>query len=619
MKIVRSTIDKLGVKLYDKASAVLAELIANSYDADAKSVKVKIPIGEWLASRIKDGTFVDKEGRTRTKWKNVDRGFEIIVEDDGCGMTPDEMQNFYLNVGMDRREDINRGSLSKKYKRKVMGRKGVGKLAPFGICKEMEIISSGGTDTGKGYFTSHIILKYDDIVEDTSKDYKPIIGSFDESYQPNSGTKIILRIFDYRHIPDKNMLNRQISRRFGLESRNWKVEISDSQKDDKFTIGQFDDLNEKMDGTLTNLDDKFIVIDEINYPVKGWVAYSKEPYKDEEMAGIRIYARGKLFATTRDFGLKAGFTGEHTIRSYLFGAMYLDWLDDDEEDVAKTDRQDILWDSSEKCIALREFGQQIIKELGAKPFHSIRKRVWEIFEKKSHINEIVEKRYHGNPEFKTQILQAAKVFANKTSLDEISDDNSIQEILDLALLVGPNKVLVDKLNEIGDDKSKPIETLIKLFEITGFAELANLGQIADKRVKAIEKLKSSVNATTDERALQELLEEAPWLINFEWTPLTMNQRLNTTREKFESWHEEHYGKKVLTSTIEDKTKRPDFVMLSFVNIIYIVEIKKTKYKINDSEFDNIVTYFNALKKFLKDHPHISDNFTGGIQIILVAD
>ena len=40
LKISRLTVDKLGVKPYDKASAVVAELIANSYDADATEVDV---------------------------------------------------------------------------------------------------------------------------------------------------------------------------------------------------------------------------------------------------------------------------------------------------------------------------------------------------------------------------------------------------------------------------------------------------------------------------------------------------------------------------------------------------------------------------------------------------
>ena len=47
-------------------------------------------------------------------------------------------------------------------------------------------------------------------------------------------------------------------------------------------------------------------------PVSGWMGLAKEAYKNEEMAGVRIYARGKIVATTRAFGQSAGFTGEFT-------------------------------------------------------------------------------------------------------------------------------------------------------------------------------------------------------------------------------------------------------------------------------------------------------------------
>ena len=49
-----------------------------------------------------------------------------------------------------------------------MGRKGIGKLAPFGICKKIEVISSGGQLVpGKGYLTTHFFLDFDKILQDT--------------------------------------------------------------------------------------------------------------------------------------------------------------------------------------------------------------------------------------------------------------------------------------------------------------------------------------------------------------------------------------------------------------------------------------------------------------------
>lgn len=621
MKISRAIVDKLGVKLYDKVSAVISELIANSYDADATEVKVTLALNETLASREKEGIYKDDEGREKTKYKVTDKGHEIIVEDNGTGMTQDEMQNFYLEVGTDRRKDSRRGSRSPTYKRKVMGRKGVGKLAPFGICKEIEVISSGGSKTSNGYLTSHIILQYEEILKETPTPYKPITGKLDGTIQKKHGTKVILRNFAFRKIPIKATFHRQLARKFGLEQTNWKVKIYDLKTSDEFVVGEFDEMNEKMKGTNINLNGRYVSLEDgTKLLVNGWVAYSKEPYKDEEMAGIRIYARGKLFATTRDFGLKAGFTGEHTIRSYLFGSIHCDWLDDDlDEDVARTDRQDILWDSSEMCMALRDFGQSVIKELGSSQIDSVRKKVWEKFLLQSNIQNIVKKKYHENTEFQKQIIETARLFASKISFDEIDNKESMNQILDLALLIGPNKVLYDHLQKIGEDTSSPFESLVKLFSISRLAELATLGEVANKRVKAIETLNDRVDSEVKETELQKLLENAPWLINPEWTPLTMNQQLNTFRSKFEKWYKKEYGTTIITTTINNEAKRPDFIMLSFHNAIQIVEIKKTDHKLEDDEFKRLFGYKDSLETFLNDNPTFNTSFPKGVFITLVCD
>lgn len=94
LRISRLIVDKLGVKLYDKASAVVAELIANSYDADAENVLVRIPLNVALATQ--------RDGRV------IESGYLIEVIDDGHGMTPQEASDFYLKVGRDRRKNLGR-------------------------------------------------------------------------------------------------------------------------------------------------------------------------------------------------------------------------------------------------------------------------------------------------------------------------------------------------------------------------------------------------------------------------------------------------------------------------------------------------------------------------------
>ena len=366
MRISRLTVDKLGVKLYDKVSAVIAELIANAYDADATEVTVSAPMGQFLATRA-GGTVADK-------------GFKIEVVDNGCGMTPQQVQSFFLVVGAERRNDPKRGSLSPRFKRKVMGRKGVGKLAPFGICKTIEVISAGGDqvpanskdDFDSGYLTSHIVLDYDGIValgNEPDERYKPKPGKRDQSISKKSGTRIILKDFNYRKVPDVDTFNRQGAQRFGIKSGNWQIQLLDNTKSESLpiTVGSFDikimdstKIEFRCDHSVVlpngivaqNLEAGFNHNDKF-YPLSGWMAYSRFPYEDE--LGVRIYCRGKITAQTSIFNQRAGFTGEYSIRSYLVGELYTDWLDE-EEDLIQTDRRDILW-SDELAAVFEDQGK----------------------------------------------------------------------------------------------------------------------------------------------------------------------------------------------------------------------------------------------------------------------
>jgi len=83
MRISRMTVDKLGVRLYDRVSAVVAELIANAYDADAENVTVQVPLSSLLAKRNHTSNEVEE--------------FEYLIEvkDDGHGMTPTDANEKY--------------------------------------------------------------------------------------------------------------------------------------------------------------------------------------------------------------------------------------------------------------------------------------------------------------------------------------------------------------------------------------------------------------------------------------------------------------------------------------------------------------------------------------------
>lgn len=103
-------LELLSKDLYTNMYFVLAELIANAYDADAENVYV----------------FIDDD--------------EIRVEDDGNGMSSDNLMKNYLVIGSESR-NCNANSRTPVKKRLKMGRKGVGKLAALSISNGFKLIT----------------------------------------------------------------------------------------------------------------------------------------------------------------------------------------------------------------------------------------------------------------------------------------------------------------------------------------------------------------------------------------------------------------------------------------------------------------------------------------------
>lgn len=118
-------LELLGPESLHNIYYVLAELIANAYDADAKNVYV-------IAGKD-----------------------DIRVEDDGHGMSyKDGDITKYLNVaGVSRTTE--KDSLTKSRKRRKMGRKGVGKLAALSVSENVDVLTIAKGEKSGFVLTRH--------------------------------------------------------------------------------------------------------------------------------------------------------------------------------------------------------------------------------------------------------------------------------------------------------------------------------------------------------------------------------------------------------------------------------------------------------------------------------
>ena len=106
---------ELGERLVGKPAMALAELVKNAYDADASFVEIFFKPDKELGSERKG---------------------EIVVRDDGHGMTFDEFRDFWMRVGTIHKT---RQTTSRYYHRILTGSKGVGRLSVQFLAKELEL------------------------------------------------------------------------------------------------------------------------------------------------------------------------------------------------------------------------------------------------------------------------------------------------------------------------------------------------------------------------------------------------------------------------------------------------------------------------------------------------
>ena len=304
MSFQPTIIEHLGVKMYKHTVPAIAELIANAYDACAKNVHVQL--------------FDTPEHK-------------IIIKDDGVGMNPDEVNNFYLRIGRNRRKE---GQTS-PCNRTPTGKKGLGKLALFGLGNTIEVITV--KDGKKTQFT----LDYSDILN-SDGEYIPQ-SSFEENSNMSNGTTITLTNLSKKQGYPLNDYAEQIARLFNFPAPDFKLELSlNNQKSVTITnqlkyksvTPQFEWNYSDFLTATPNLSDDY----KSSGLITGKFITTEKPLKNN-MKGITLFANGRMVNSPEFF--KEGASSY--FYSYLTGWLNVDFIDNYPEDLISTDRSSLDW------------------------------------------------------------------------------------------------------------------------------------------------------------------------------------------------------------------------------------------------------------------------------------
>jgi signal transduction histidine kinase len=132
-------IDRLGQELVARQETAVSELVKNAYDAD--SIEVTL-------------TFIDSK----------DIGGTLKIKDDGDGMTREELINGFMRISSTEKV---RNPISKTFKRKRAGQKGIGRFAVQRLGKKLTII----TQTEESDQALKLSINWDNYTGDTDLVY----------------------------------------------------------------------------------------------------------------------------------------------------------------------------------------------------------------------------------------------------------------------------------------------------------------------------------------------------------------------------------------------------------------------------------------------------------------
>lgn len=324
-----TVLNHLGRNLYRSFATIIGEAISNAWDAEAESVHI----------------IYDPEKHY------------MCITDDGFGMSRDDFQNKFLNIGYSKRDDLGLRSPGKK--RHHIGRKGIGKLALLSSADRVVVLSKklkeewvgvviDNSEIDKEIKNGSGVAKYE-LKEPDFESYKDIcLGE--------KGTVICFEGLKEEKNHSEEYLRKVIALyfRFSLIEPGFKIFLNKEE----VTIDALKELADQTQflWTINNFDsDPYIgMIKPACEPIDlstetkeitGFIASVKKPsnrniFGAKERIGIDLLVNGRM----RELDILKHSPTSQVPEEYLYGQIHINTLDSDENDRFTSSREGVQAD-----------------------------------------------------------------------------------------------------------------------------------------------------------------------------------------------------------------------------------------------------------------------------------
>jgi len=512
---------------YSSSERALKELVDNAWDADAERVAIALP-------------------------KPLS-GDPMVIQDDGTGMTEEELRRHYLSIASDRRS--RRGERTAGKNRLVKGRKGIGKFAGLMAAAVMTL------ETRARGRLCRITLRLDDLsqVEDIEQ---LNIGLQSEPCGPElKGTTITLSdLHQGLAYPDANRLRQILLQDYGRQD-DFAIMIDGKRLDVDDVSGSYSEQERELPSAGKV---------KLRFSISDGKSGLRQP-------GITLRVDGKSVGRPGFFGLDQRDDFPSKLLRKLYGEIEADGLRDH-----ITAGWGAAVENSELLKEVEGYVQPILREAYEQQYRR------EIQLAQARLQRVILARLSALPEHKRAFAdRAIKRILDKYYGEPESKVEPVVNVLLEAMERSDYRILLEHIAEATPGDVAGVAERLDEF---GLAEMAFLVQQATARQVFLDQLESLVrDATTTEAVLHKALERNLWVFGPEYSLFSSNSTLRRQVEDV-------LGK---TYTGDKADKRPDLLLNENLGGQYLlIEFKRPSHALNHNDYVQAIGYRHELAKYL---------------------
>lgn len=528
-------LDHIGLAMYSSLPKAISELIANAYDAYATEVKVTIP-------------------------KVIDKKSEIVISDNGNGMSEGFIRQTYMKLGPNNRKEKEK---TPRFKRLLIGSKGIGKLAGLGIANIMYIETVNNGEKCKFEINRR---KLDAKGERLDEIEIPLI--VEKTKKPN-GTTILLKEL----LPHVSTMSDEELRAFFVKEFGFPEKFSIFVNGHRYSP---EDIPGKKIEIKDNID---------NYgEVYGRITITKEPKIIKRSAGIITKVRGRRVLGPTLFDINS-HGHQYRVAERIIGEIEVPFLDPEkpegklDEFIISTSRDGFNLNHP-KFIAYKNWIENKLIEIS----RNLEKEQADERKRKFLENKNVQSVLKKLPkEIQEKINKLIEEVIPK--LNELSQKDAAL-IIDLLIKAIESNEFISVLKKLEEADPRDVQKLANLLETWGIYEISSTAEHIRNKLSVIDKFEEVIKniRSLEYNDIHKLLEKNLWLLDDNYTLYSSNETLKT----------------ILTNKISKKFKkhekdRPDLIVKTSKGKVLIIELKRAAHKIISKDSAQVSEYQTIVK------------------------